>query len=72
MVRQIDKKTDLKRKECILELNKIEEIFGEQVFRSACNRKITIDKQKKQREDLIKKTKYELEQLEKGRVISPY
>ena len=56
----------------IKELQKVEKRFGSELFKSACNRKLTVDRQKSQTEKDIKEREEELEQLKKGQPLSQY
>jgi len=67
-----DKKFETDRKAAIAELNKLEKQFGSEVFRGACNRKLTIDRQMRQRQHQIIQAEKELQQLKTGKTIPPY
>ena len=69
---KLDKDFEKQRKKCISDLNKLEKRYDSQVFRSACNRKLTIDRQFAQRQKTIKQTEKELEQLKKGKPLPQY
>ena len=71
-MKPIDKVFEQKRSLCIVELNKLEKKFSSQIFRSACNRKLTIDRQTIQRQAQIRKTERELEQLKSGKPLPQY
>jgi len=57
------------RKNVIKELEKIEKKVGKELFRSACNRKLKIDRQKAITQREIKQKEAELERLKKGNII---
>jgi len=68
---QIQKKKkefEKKRNQAIKDLEKIEKKHGHKIFRSACNRKLTIDREKKKRLEKIKKMEKELSKLRKGQL----
>ena len=65
---QFNKKRDL----VIEELNLLQKKYGEKLFKSACNRKITVDQQKNKLEKEIKQKEEELIQLKKGIPLSQY
>ncbi len=66
------KEFEKKRKIVIKELEKIEKKFGDECFRSAINRKLTVDRQKRKRIAEINKAEKELKQLKKGKPVSDY
>ena len=74
-MRSIDKgfkDFEKQRKKCISDLNKLEKHYDTQVFRSACNRKLTIDRQFAQKQKIIEQTEKELKQLKKGKPLPQY
>jgi len=58
------------RTKAIKELCRIEQKYGSDLFRSACNRKLTIDRQKRQQEQELKKAQENLEQLKTGKPLN--
>ena len=51
----LTKDEEKERNKCITELNRIEKKYGKRIFRTACNRKITVDRQmEQQRKDILK------------------
>lgn len=63
---------DIIRDKAIKELKKIENKYGSDIFRRACNRMIIINRQKKQREAEIQKAEKELIKLKQGKPITTY
>lgn len=72
MAKPISTEDEKKRSECIIELNKLEKKYGTLLFRRACNRKLTIDRQTLQRQREIKRAEKELEQLKGGKPLPQY
>lgn len=62
------KELEKARKPIIKELNKLEKKFGAEIFRSACVRKIAIDRATKKAQDTIQSKLKEIEQLKKGKI----
>jgi hypothetical protein len=67
-----DKEFEKKRAEVIVRLTKLEIEVGSALFRSACNRKLIVDRQKAQREAEIRKMERELTQLKSGKPLPQY
>jgi benzoyl-CoA reductase/2-hydroxyglutaryl-CoA dehydratase subunit BcrC/BadD/HgdB len=56
------------RKKVIKQLDTLEKKCGSKLFRSACNRKLTVDKLKESAQKSIKEKEAELERLKKGKI----
>lgn len=72
MITPINKEEEKVKKKCINELNKIEIKFGTNIFKSACNRKLTVDRQRKTTEKEIKEAEKKLERLKSGKPLPTY
>ena len=72
MTGRLDNEFEKERKKCISDLNKLEKRYDKKVFRSACNRKLTIDRQFENAHKEIKEREKELEQLKKGKPLPVY
>jgi len=65
-----EKKTEENlKKKCINDLNKLEKVYGAVLFKSACNRKLTVDRQRKITERQIREAKAKLERLKSGKTL---
>ena len=66
---KLKKDLEEKKRNCIDELKNLEKKFGSEIFSSACNKKLIIDRQTEQRLEHIKKLEQELNQLKSGKPI---
>lgn len=72
MARPLNKEEEKVRKLCIDDLNKLEVKYGAVMFRKSCNRKLTIDRQRKITEREIKEAEQKLARLKSGKPLPPY
>lgn len=63
------KEFEKQRNIVIKELVKLEKKYGSEMFKSACNRKLTIDRELKRRQKDIKKLENELSSLKDGKLV---
>lgn len=68
---QLEKRQyEAKRDFVIKQINELEKKYGKDIVRSACNRKLIIDRETQKREETIKKMEIELQRLKKGKLVN--
>jgi hypothetical protein len=72
MGRQVSKEQEKSRTACIIDLNKLDVKYGSTVFKAACNRKLTVDRQRKATEKEIKEAEKKLARLKSGKPLPSY